>query len=109
MKRVLLNGVWNGKCFTENREVDFCFEGNVLGCAHTDLRGLKIPNDIYYRDNSKNCNWIEERDFEYSRCFEVKHITQSVRLVFEGLDVYTDIYLNGKHIGSTDNVYSTQL
>ena len=105
MKRVLLNGVWNGKCFTENREVDFCFEGNVPGCAHTDLRGFKIPNDIYYRDNSKNCNWIEERDFEYSRCFEVKHITQSVRLVFEGLDVYTDIYLNGKHIGSTDNMF----
>jgi beta-mannosidase len=105
MSVILLNGFWQGKCFTEDHSVDFCFEGTVPGCVHTDLRGIKIHQDIDYRDNADKCTWIETRDLEYSRTFILQDLPSTATLIFEGLDVYTDIYVNGKYVGSTDNMF----
>ena len=104
MKIIDLNGKWNGKCFLDGKP-DFTFSGNVPGCVHTDLMGKHIPIDIYYRDNADKCQWIEDRDWEYSRSFTVDTVPNGAFLVFEGLDTYTDIYLNGTLIGKTDNMF----
>ena len=105
MNIISLNGKWQGKCFTEEKTLDFSFDGTVPGCAHTDLKGIKIPDDIFYRDNADKCTWIENRDFEYSRSFTVEKLPSKAALVFEGLDTYADIYLNGRLIGSADNMF----
>ena len=105
MSRILLNGAWSGTCFTEEGNVDFTFEGTVPGCAHTDLFGTHIPKDVFYRDNADKCTWIEGRDFEYSKAFILESIPENAILVFAGLDTYADIYVNGKHIGYTDNMF----
>lgn len=77
---------------------------NVPGCVHTDLleKG-KIPN-YYYRDNSKLVRWIEDMDWEYYCNFDAKP-NKNAFLVFEGLDTYVDIYLNGEKIGSCDDMF----
>ena len=105
MNRISLNGKWQGICFSENNTEEFTFDGTVPGCVHTDLKGIRSPDDIYYRDNAEGCQWIENRDFEYIRTFELQEIPADARLVFEGLDTYTDIYLNSVHIGSTENMF----
>ncbi|MBQ2827878.1 MAG: hypothetical protein IJF20_01410 [Clostridia bacterium] len=105
MSKINLNGSWSGICLLENGKTDFTFEGSVPGCVHTDLMGTKIPQNIYYRDNAEKCQWIEKRDFEYSKVFEIDTLPSSAKLVFEGLDTYADILLNGKLIGSADNMF----
>ena len=37
MKKISLNGCWQGECFDVNGTKKFDFTGNVPGCVHTDL------------------------------------------------------------------------
>ncbi len=100
-----LNGKWEAKCLSADKNTEFTFTGTVPGCVHTDLAGIKIPEDIYYRDNTDKCQWIEEKDWEYTKSFFIDAVPEKARLVFEGLDTYAEIYLNGKHIASADNMF----
>ena len=104
MKIIDLNGKWNGQCYKDGNQ-DFTFAGSVPGCVHTDLMGNKIPSDIYYRDNADKCQWIEDCDWKYERSFTLESTPQNAFLVFEGLDTYADIYLNGNLIGKTENMF----
>ena len=65
MENLVLKGLWEGKCINGST-TEFSFTGNVPGCVHTDLTGIRIPEDIYYRDNADKCQWIEEKDWEYT-------------------------------------------
>lgn len=76
----------------------------VPGCVHTDLIKEGIIKDLFWRDNNKQYEWIENEDFTYSCTFDAKESDDAV-LVFEGLDTYCDIYLNGCAIGSADNMF----
>lgn len=105
MERIYLNGDWNGECFSTDGNFEFSFSGTVPGCVHTDLLGERIPKDIYYRDNTDECQWIENRDWKYTKTFTVDSLCEKARLVFEGLDTYADIILNGKLLGSVDNMF----
>ena len=106
MQKISLNGAWQGVCYCENGDVDFKFGGTVPGCVHTDLVAEKIIDyDLFYRDNADKCQWIENRAFDYERTFTVDEIASKAELVFEGLDTYADIYLNGESLASTDNMF----
>ncbi len=105
MNRIELNGFWSAKCISENNETEFDFTGTVPGCVHTDLMGQHIPDDIYYRDNADKCQWIENKDWLYTKEFNLDCVPDCAKLVFECLDVYTDIYLNGTFLGNTDNMF----
>ncbi|MBQ1954502.1 MAG: hypothetical protein II350_02055, partial [Clostridia bacterium] len=105
MERLCLNGNWNGECFFENGESDFTFSASVPGCVHTDLMGSRIPKNIYYRDNADACQWIEDRDWKFTKSFRLDAIPSKAKLVFEGLDTYADIYLNDKLLGSSENMF----
>ena len=96
MKQINLCGAWtltdkNGKQYP----------ATVPGCVHTDI----IKENMFRRDNSKNCRWIEEEDWLYTKTFEVEQVEKNAYLVFEGLDVYCDIFLNGEKVGSADNMF----
>ena len=105
MNRINLNGEWTAVCFSSDGERKFEFSGNVPGCVHSDIKGKFIPEDIYYRDNAESCQWIEDCDWEYTRKFNIDSIPVRAELVFECLDTYADIYLNGRNIGKTDNMF----
>ncbi|NGZ75847.1 beta-mannosidase [Saccharibacillus alkalitolerans] len=82
----------------------------VPGCVHSDLyRNGKIP-DPYYGTNEHQLQWIDKRDWEYESVFAVpaellRH--DNVSLVFDGLDTYADVELNGERILSADNMFRT--
>lgn len=101
------------ECIHENWE--FCEEGKetwmsakVPGNNILDLLQNNIIDDPYYRDNEKKVQWIEEKDWVYRTFFKVKddklHLPE-INLVFEGLDTYAAVFLNGNKILESDNMF----
>ena len=85
-------------------------EASVPGCIHTDLLNHQVIEDPFYRLNEKDQQWIGETDWEYKTVFEVSPETlsnQNIELIFEGLDTYADVFLNGEKILSADNMFRT--
>ncbi len=105
MKTISLNGAWTGRCLSADGKESFAFSGSVPGCVHTDLMGSRIPQELYWRDNADACRWIEDCDWVYTRTFYVDSVPQKPWLVFDGLDTYASITLNGFAVGSADNMF----
>ena len=101
---MLLNGKWQLTGLDQNN-CPVSIEGTVPGCVHTDLINAGILGDIFYRDNSKTCQWVEDRDFTYTRTFNIDKVEENSYLEFDGLDTYCDIYLNGRRVGSAENMH----
>lgn len=83
-------------------------KAEVPGCVHTDLLANKMIEDPFYRDNEKRLQWIGKTDWEYRTTFNVSRETlakQRIELVFNGLDTYADVSLNGSPLISTDNMF----
>jgi len=97
VNKINLCGEWQVSDNTGSSHV-----GKVPGCVHTDLFSAE---DMYFEKNSQKCQFIEERDWKYEKHFTVDLLGEHPVLVFEGLDTYCDIYLNGKKVGSADNMF----
>jgi beta-mannosidase len=80
----------------------------VPGCVHTDLLAAgKIP-DPFYGINELDLQWIEERDWEYRTTFNVTAALlaeSEIALCADGLDTVATVFLNGKKIATTDNMF----
>ncbi|MCE1165093.1 MAG: glycoside hydrolase family 2 protein [Bacteroidetes bacterium] len=90
-----------------NNEENEIHKASVPGTVHTDLLANKLIEDPFYGTNESALQWIEEQEWVYSSSFELtaEQITQKAELVFEGLDTYADVYLNGQKILSADNMF----
>ena len=99
-----LNKNWQFKNQKENK----WYKGTVPGTVHTDLLGNKLIPDPFYRDNESKLQWIDKADWEYKTVFNVDAQTfekKNIELVFDGLDTYAAVYLNGKLILQADNMF----
>ena len=80
----------------------------VPGCVHRDLlRNGQIP-DPFWGTNELGLQWIEERDWEYRRTFEIAPAVlaaEVVELVADGLDTVATVMLNGQVVARTDNMF----
>ena len=80
----------------------------IPGCVHSDLfRNKQIP-DPYYRNNEKNLQWIDKKDWEYRTIIDITGQIlkkERIELVFKGLDTYADVYLNDKPVLVADNMF----
>ena len=99
MKKICLNEKW-----TLNNEMVGKLPATVPGCVHTDLIANGMIKDIFWRDNNREYQWIENCDWRYSCTFDAL-VGEKVFLVFEGLDTYTEIVLNGISLGKTNNMF----
>ena len=82
----------------------------VPGCVHTDLLANKLIEDPFWRDNEKRLQWIGKTDWEYTTTFDVTpdvFARENIQIVFEGLDTYADVSINGASLLSTDNMFRT--
>jgi len=75
----------------------------VPGNFEIDLMRAGVIGDVFYGENPLAAQKRENLHLWYARTFEVED-TKKQRLVFEGLDTFADIYLNGVLIGSADNM-----
>lgn len=83
-------------------------KAKVPGTVHTDLMAAdKIP-DPFLDVNENEVQWVEEEDWEYQTSFEVSADelkNDEVELVFDGLDTYAEIFVNGESVMETDNMF----
>lgn len=80
----------------------------VPGTVQTDLMAVKLLPDPYYRDNEARVQWAGLSDWQYETSFHVDKATLArdhVELVFDGLDTFADVYLNGQKLASADNMF----
>ncbi|HVU81947.1 MAG TPA: glycoside hydrolase family 2 protein [Rhodanobacteraceae bacterium] len=80
----------------------------VPGSAQTDLMALKLIPDPYWRDDEAKVQWVGLSNWQYRKTFNVDAATLArthVELVFDGLDTFADVYLNGHKILAADNMF----
>ena len=80
----------------------------VPGTVHTDLLKAGMIDDPFYRDNEKNLHWIERETWVYRTRFDLDERLvdkRHLQLVFEGLDTYADVTLNGIPLLRADNMF----
>jgi len=84
------------------------YPATVPGCVHLDLLNNHLIEDPFYRDNETKVQWIENEDWEYRLVFDVRReilAKKHLQLVFEGLDAYATVTLNGQKIIEADNMF----
>ncbi|MGI9582100.1 beta-mannosidase [Chryseobacterium sp. RRHN12] len=80
----------------------------VPGTVHLDLMNNKMIPDPYKDENEKKVQWIENENWDYQTAFTVSSrelMNDNIDLVFNGLDTFSEIYLNGKMLKKTDNMF----
>ncbi|SFD37888.1 beta-mannosidase [Bacillus sp. OV194] len=81
---------------------------NVPGCVHVDLLKNDLILDPFYGKNELELQWIDKKDWEYETVFDVPEdvlTCSQLELVFNGLDTYADVFLNGERILQADNMF----
>lgn len=105
MKTILsLNGNWDG-CYQLPGQQPIYFEGDVPGCAHTDLLRNKKIREPFLDYQSEECQFIEKAVFEYTKTFTFDEELEGVKLSFSCLDTFCDIWLNEQLLGTCDNMF----
>jgi beta-mannosidase len=94
------------------REVDTgdWLPATVPGTVHTDLLANGKIQDPFYRTNERDQQWIDRKDWEYATRFDLDAAALAhghLELVFEGLDTYAEVYVNGAPVLSADNMFRT--
>ena len=81
---------------------------NVPGIIHADLqKANRIPNP-FAGCNENELQWIGDSSWVYSTTFTVITdllASRHVELVFDGIDTYAEILLNGSMLGKTSNMF----
>ncbi|MEY3678986.1 MAG: hypothetical protein RI924_1127 [Bacteroidota bacterium] len=89
---------------------DKAYPATVPGTVHTDLLQQELIPDPFFGENEQKVQWVEQKSWIYETRFDVpvNELAKSKQeLVFEGLDTYARVYLNGKEILSADNMFRT--
>jgi beta-mannosidase len=83
---------------------------SVPGSVHTDLLANGAIVDPYAGAHEAELQWIGLGDWEYRTHFDVDAATLARAhndLVFDGLDTFADVFLNGRKLAATDNMFRT--
>lgn len=98
-----------------HRGWQFCQVGDSLwrqavvpGTVHTDLLLHELIPDPFYGANEELVQWVEDQDWQYRTEFELSSAdlaADGIRLCFDGLDTYADIFLNGEKVAATRNMF----
>ena len=99
-----LNNGWNLK--TDTLSIDLQVE--IPSVVQADLYKNGIIPHPYTENIEPELQWIPQRVWDYSLTFDVdKNIWQkdNIDLIFNGLDTYADVWLNGVKIIHSDNMF----
>ena len=99
-----LNNGWNLK--TDTLSIDL--QVDVPSVVQADLYKNGIIPHPYTENIEPELQWIPQRVWDYSLTFDVdKNIWQkdNIDLIFNGLDTYADVWLNGVKILHSDNMF----
>jgi beta-mannosidase len=81
----------------------------VPGDVHRALLDAGRIEDPFYDRNEEKCAWIEDREWWYRMTFdgpqEPLRPGERLLLVFQGLDTFATIWLNGEELGGHSNMF----
>ncbi|MFW5857420.1 MAG: beta-mannosidase, partial [Planctomycetota bacterium] len=106
MQTLDLGGSWTVRQANERKTLPATVPGDVFG----DLTRAKAIPDPYVRDNEADVRWVGRTDWVYARTFTVpKTLLDHDRVLLhcEGLDTLATVKLNGKVVGTADNMFRT--
>lgn len=106
MRRLPLTGSWRLRQESQRSTI----AATVPGCVHTDLLAAGRLDDPYVRDKELDALWICEKEWTYSRSFDVPAKLldhDAVVLRCDGLDTLAEVRINGKRVGRADNMFRT--
>ncbi|MBS4013443.1 MAG: glycoside hydrolase family 2 protein [Bacteroidetes bacterium] len=104
IQRFLIVDNWS---FCQEGDTTF-FPASIPGTIHTDLFRNKIIEDPYYGCNEEALQWIGECNWIYKTEFVVDKSLLSktkIFLVFEGLDTFSEVFLNGENVLVSNNMH----
>ena len=79
----------------------------VPGTVHTDLLANSLIPDPYVDAPEAGLQWIGLADWEYRTRFDAPRRGERSDLVFEGLDTFAEVWLNGEKLLDADNAFRT--
>ena len=86
----------------------------VPGDAITDLLSNGEIDNPFFGTNEESLQWVANQNWIYRCIFDLKtepllSTSAELELVFEGIDTYAEIRLNGTLLGKTDNMHRTHV
>ncbi len=104
--KLSLNGEWQLKGKDQNG-ADIVLPCAIPGYAHLALEKAGIIPEMFWRKNTEQCQWVEDVEWTFSRTFDIEYGTDLSRaeLRFGGIDTFSDVYLNGQKILTSDNMF----
>ena len=80
----------------------------VPGSFHQDLLNHDEIKDPFFGVNEKDLDWVGKSDCSYKLIFSPQveiFKKKNIFIEFKGLDTFADVFLNGKEILSSDNMF----
>ncbi|MCE4540284.1 hypothetical protein LXT12_23820 [Pelomonas sp. P7] len=78
---------------------------SVPGSAHGALLATGRIPDPFYACNEAGVAWVAERRWAWRLRFDADELAPREDLVFEGLDTYCTVWLNGERLLASDNMF----
>ncbi len=109
VEKLLLDGTWKLECLSSQGPLlrGDVFDIAVPGDVHQTLLDESVIPDPFWAENYKDCDWVSRCDWLIYRDFTVDASLKGKRLelVFDGIDTYASVRLNGRLLGCTDNMF----
>ncbi len=111
--RTVINNGWTFRLLPGNTQLAAHPEAlpwhaaKVPGTVHTDLFSNKLIPDPYVGAPEAGLQWIGLADWEYRTHFDAPRKAARSDLVFEGIDTFAEVWLNGEKLLDADNAFRT--
>ena len=85
------------------------YPATIPGTIHNDLIDNGIIDDPFYRNNENNVQWVSNKVWIYTTIFDKGNIGlyENGTLVFDGLDTYAEVFINGEQLKAEDGTKQT--
>ena len=103
-KEIYLHQGWE---FSESGS-DVWYPAEIPGCVHLDLIKNNLIPDPFVNDYEEKVQWVGNSDWTYRTNFTVNDSilkNENIELVFEGLDTYAEVSLNGELVLKAENMF----
>lgn len=104
MLRLNLDNGWTFKRVGSEKE----YPATVPGDVTVDHFNNALIADPYVKMNYMDSFWLLREDFEYRITFNLTNEFVDYDKIYvnlQGVDTYSDVYVNGQHVGYTENMF----
>lgn len=103
-----LNENWKLVKKSEGTEKGIELNVKIPSSVFDELINNDLIEDPFYGENENDVEWVYNTDWQYEIDFDAPENIfkkKNVFLKFHGIDTYSEINLNGKILGNTDNMH----